>query len=108
MRTIGNKRNILKFRTDPFYLYPVKEEMIDQLFVDREEEINITRSILIMRFKDIADLCAVVGGIGVGKSSLLYYIANIAKEAGYNVDFYNNPDDFYSESKKNNKNLNHL
>ncbi len=100
---MGNKRNMLKFSADPFYLYPVKEEMIDQLFVDREEEINIARSILSMRFEDTADICAVVGGIGVGKSSILYYIANIAKEMGYNVDFYNNPDDFYSGTRKTNK-----
>jgi hypothetical protein len=96
----GSKRKKLKFETDPFYLYPVKEDMIDNLFVNREEEINIAKGILGMRFKDTAEICAVVGGIGVGKSSILYYIANIAKESGLGADFYDNPDDFYSESKK--------
>lgn len=96
----GNKRKVLKFETDPFYLYPVKEDMIDRLFVDREEEINIAKGILGMRFKDIAEICAVVGGIGVGKSSILYYIASIAKESGLSAHFYDNPDDFYSQAKK--------
>ncbi|UCG69040.1 MAG: hypothetical protein JSV09_14840 [Thermoplasmata archaeon] len=96
----GKKRKILKFETDPFYLYPVKEDMIERLFVDREEEINIVKGILGMRFKDTVEICAVVGGIGVGKSSILYYIINIAKESGLNANFYDNPDDFYSESKK--------
>ncbi len=95
----GNKRKILKFKTDPFYLYPVKEDMIDRLFVNREEEINIAKGILGMRFKDTVEICAVVGGIGVGKSSILYYIVNIAKESDLNANFYDNPDDFYSESK---------
>ena len=95
----GNGRKVLKFSTDPFYLYPVKEDMIDRLFVNREEEINIAKGIMGMRFKDTAEICAVVGGIGVGKSSTLYYIANIAKENGYNAEFYDNPDDFYSEDK---------
>jgi hypothetical protein len=99
----GKKRKILKFETDPFYLYPVKEDMIDRLFVNREEEINIAKGILGMRFKDTAEICAVVGGIGVGKSSTLYYIANIAKDSGYSAEFYDNPDDFYSVSKKNKK-----
>ncbi len=96
----GNKRKILKFETDPFYLYPVKEDMIDRLFVDREEEINIAKGIMGMRFKDTAEICAVVGGIGVGKSSTLYYISNIAKKSGLRAELYDNPDDFYSESKK--------
>jgi hypothetical protein len=43
----------------------------------------------------------VVGGIGVGKSSMLHYISNIAKESGLSAEFYDNLDDFYSESKKN-------
>lgn len=99
----GSSRKILKFSADPFYLYPVKEDMIDRLFVNREEEINIARGILGMRFKDTAEICAIVGGIGVGKSSVLYYIANIAKEMGYNTEFYDNLDDFYSNLKKINK-----
>ena len=69
------------------------------VIVNREEEINIAKGIMGMRFKDTAEICAVVGGIGVGKSSTLYYIANIAKENGYNAEFYDNPDDFYSEDK---------
>jgi hypothetical protein len=99
----GNKRKILRFETDPFYLYPVKEDMIDRLFVDREEEINIAKGIMGMRFKDTAEICAVVGGIGVGKSSTMYYIANIASKSGYSAEFYDNPNNFYSEAKKTKK-----
>jgi hypothetical protein len=95
----GNERKILKFSTNPFYLYPVKEDMIDRLFVDREEEINIAKGLMGMRFSDTAEICAVVGGIGVGKSSILHYITNIAKKSGYSAEFYDNPDDFYSGAK---------
>jgi hypothetical protein len=102
----GNRKNILKFETDPFYLYPVKEDMIDRLFVDREEEINIAKGIMGMRFKDTAEICAVVGGIGVGKSSTLYYISKIAKDSDLHAEFYDNPDDFYSESKKKRNDVN--
>lgn len=100
----GNKGKMIKFKTDPFYLYPVKEDMIERLFVDREEEISIVRGILGMRFKDTVEICAVIGGIGVGKSSILHYIMKIAREMDYNVEFYSGHDSFYSGSKKIDKN----
>jgi hypothetical protein len=96
----GNNRNTMKFTTDPFYLYPVKDSLIANLFVDREEEISVAKGILGLEFEDAAEICAVIGGIGVGKSSILYYIMKIAKEMDYNVEFYNNPDHFYSGSDK--------
>ena len=101
----GNNKNIMKFSNDPFYLYPVREDMIDTLFVDREEEINLARGILGINFEDTFEICAVIGGIGVGKSSFLYYIIKLAKEMGSNVKFYNNPNEFYSATKKNKKNI---
>ena len=102
----GNNKNVMKFSADPFYLYPVRENMIDTLFVDREEEISLARGILGINFEDTFEICAVIGGIGVGKSSFLYYVIKIAKEMGYKVKFYSNPDEFYSATKKNNKNIN--
>ena len=101
----GNNKNIMKFTTNPFYLYPVRENMIDTLFVDRDEEINLARGILRINFENTFEVCAVIGGIGVGKSSFLYYVIKIAKEMGYKVKFYSNPDEFYSASKKNKKNI---
>lgn len=98
-----NNGHIQKFSTDPFYLYPVKEDMIGRLFVDREEEVNIARGLLGMRFKDALEICAVVGGIGVGKSSILYYIMKMAKDMGYGVELFETPDAFYSKSGMVNK-----
>jgi len=96
----GDKGKPLKFRADPFYLYPVKEDMIDRLFVNRKEEINIVTGLLGTSFANTAEICAVIGGIGVGKSSTLYCIMKIAKEMGYKAEFYNGPEDFYSGAKR--------
>jgi hypothetical protein len=57
----GNKRNMMKFGSDPFYLYAIKDEMIDRLFMDREEEISIAKGLLGMKYEDTAEICAVVG-----------------------------------------------
>ena len=103
MGTKGNRSNIMRFKTDPFYLYPVKEDMIDTLFIDREEEISIARGVLGTKFEDTVEICAVVGGIGVGKSSMLHYVANAAKDMGYDTFFFDNPDDFYSTNEKKSK-----
>ena len=99
----GNKRNMMKLNSDPFYLYAIKNEMIDRLFVNREEEISIAKGLLAMKFEDSAEICAIVGGTGVGKSSLLHYILRTAKEMDYSAEFYANPDSFYSDIEKINK-----
>lgn len=87
---------MLRFSTDPFYLYPIKEDMIDRLFVDREDEIKIAKSLLSMRFEDAIEICVVAGGIGIGKSSFLHYVSKLAEEMAKNVEFFNNPNEFYS------------
>ena len=53
-----------EFRADPFYLYPIKEDLIDRLFVNREEEISVARGLMGMQLGEPHEICAVVGGIG--------------------------------------------
>lgn len=91
---------MMKFSSDPFYLYAIKEDMVERLFVNREDEISIVKGILGMPFGDNAEICAIIGGIGVGKSSILQYVKKLAGEMGFDVMSYNNPDQFYSESDK--------
>jgi len=97
MGTVGNSGKMTRFKTDPFYLYPIKEEMLDRLFIDREEEIAIASGLLKMKFADATEICAILGGIGVGKSSFLHYIAQFGKGMGYDVKFYAAPSDFSSD-----------
>ncbi len=86
------------FHTDPFYLYPIQKDLIGHLFIDREEEIQILKGILGLAFDSIQEICAIIGGIGVGKSSMLHYIEKLAHEHGYSYSFYNKLSDFYSAS----------
>ena len=90
---------MMKFSSDPFYLYAIKEDMVERLFVNREDEISIIKGILKMPFGDNAEICAIIGGIGVGKSSILQYVKKLAGEMEFDVIFYNNPDTFFSESR---------
>lgn len=91
---------MMRFSSDPFYLYAVKEEMIERLFVNREDEISMIKGIMRMPFGNNAEVCAIIGGIGVGKSSILQYIKKIARDMGFDVIYYNNPDKFYSDGGK--------
>ena len=93
----------MKFKTDPFYLFPIRENMIDTLFVDREEEIKVVKGILNTSYENTKEICAVIGGIGVGKSSILQYIIRLAAKKKFHVNFFHSPDDFYSKSSINNK-----
>jgi hypothetical protein len=96
----GGSGNMMKFSSDPFYLYAIKEDMVERLFVNREDEISIVKGILEMPFGDNAEICAIIGGIGVGKSSILQYVKKLAREMEFDVIFYSNPDKFFSESGK--------
>jgi len=93
----GESGNMMKFSSDPFYLYAIKEDMVERLFVNREDEVNIIKGILGMPFGDNAEICAIIGGIGVGKSSILQYVKKLAGDMGFDVMFYNNLGQFYSE-----------
>ncbi len=68
----------MDFEIDPFYLYPVDEEVIDRLFINRDKEIELARTTLEPGFKKYKEVCAVVGGIGVGKSSFINMINKMA------------------------------
>ncbi|MDO9538093.1 MAG: hypothetical protein Q7J68_07225 [Thermoplasmata archaeon] len=99
----GEIGNMMGFISDPFYLYAIKDEMIDNLFVNREDELSIAKGILGMKFGDTTEICLIVGGIGVGKSSLLHRIVKIANDMGYNVEFFDSLDSFYSGIEKSRK-----
>ncbi len=81
----------MKFKTDPFYLYPIKESLIDRLFIDRENECQMIGAILETDFKEI---CPVIGGIGTGKSSTAIYTYREAKKLDKNVKMINGLDNF--------------
>ena len=97
--TIGNWGINIEFRTDPFYLYPINESLIGNLFINREEEIKIARGILETKYITKFEICAVIGGIGVGKSSMLYYLMKLADKMGYDVFHFGNVNKFYSDAK---------
>ncbi len=94
----------MKFEVDPFYLYPIGEQLTDDLFIDRETEIELARSTIEPGFKKHKDICAVLGGIGVGKSSFLNMIHKIAKDMNKKSFLTNNIDKFRRESEKIQKN----
>jgi len=75
----------MDFEIDPFYLYPVEEEFIAQLFIDREKEVELARTTLEPGFKRHREICAIVGGIGVGKSSFINMVHKIARNMNKKV-----------------------
>jgi hypothetical protein len=75
-----------RFKKDPFFLYPLTADMIDSHFVNREQEIKNVNGLLRTRFDDSIVICAVIGGIGIGKSSLLNYIGKLAGQEGISVE----------------------
>jgi hypothetical protein len=74
------------FENDPFYLYPLKDDL---MFVDREEEVQIARGLLMTGYKGTVEICAVIGGIGIGKSSMLNFIGSLAAGMGHQVTYLN-------------------
>jgi len=88
----------MEFDVDPFYLYPVRDELVGQLFIDREKEIELARTTLVPGFKKHKDVCAVVGGIGVGKSSFINMLDKTARDLGKKTFLTNDLDDIRSRS----------
>ncbi len=80
-----NGLNKILFKIDPFYLYPLKDDLLKPLFIDREDEINVAKGILMDQLESSLEICAVVGGIGIGKSSILNYIGGLAESNGFSV-----------------------
>jgi len=81
----------MEFKTDPFYLYPIKGSQIDTLFIDREKECERINSILETGFEEI---CPIIGGIGTGKSSMLNYAYSRAQRLDEKVVLLEGIDDF--------------
>ncbi|MFO7991245.1 MAG: hypothetical protein R6U61_02995 [Thermoplasmata archaeon] len=88
----------MKFvKENPFWLHPVREDQIDTLFINREDKINLVRSI-ISDFPRI--ISSMVGGVGTGKSSMLQYIKKIAIEEGYEVGLIKGTSDILKNSEE--------
>jgi hypothetical protein len=82
----------LRFEMDPFHLFPLKDEMLDTHFVDRDQEKRVVNSMFELRFKDSIEICAVIGGTGIGKSSMLNLIGNLAAKKKLPVEHLDGPD----------------
>lgn len=90
----------MKFKEDPFILDPVREDQIDLLFIDREEEIEEIKALLTPEFQKKKVVCPIIGGIGTGKSSLLIYVRAIAKEFDLDIVMLEDYDEFKQIGKK--------
>ncbi len=95
--THDKRRDTMKFKTDPFYLYPIQESHIDTLFINREKECDMIISILKTEFNEI---CSIIGGIGTGKSSTAIYAYNRAKRLGKEVVLLDNVTEYEKTVKK--------
>lgn len=90
----------MKFDFNPFHLYPIKGDLIDKLFINRDNEINSAKGILNIKFTNTSEIVTVIGGTGIGKSSLLYYILGLADKEGRDVQFYTDPKEFNLASEE--------
>lgn len=79
----------LDFELSPFYLYPIDKEHLEKLFINREAELKVIRSIFQSSHEQYSEICSVIGGIGEGKSSTLNYALKIAEEKDFKVAYSN-------------------
>ncbi len=91
----------MKFKMDPFYLYPIEESKIDTLFIDREQECQLAETIIQPDIEDKRAICPVIGGIGTGKSSMLIYIRFKSKELNKKTIFLKDISEFEEKYKEN-------
>lgn len=92
----------MKFSPTPFYLYPIEEPFLDDLFVNREEELKIAEDPFTSEYIDpssISEICAVIGDIGSGKSSMLNYIRSSVEKEDFDVSFYNQEEEEFPSAK---------
>ncbi len=92
----------MKFKPSPFYLYPIEEPYLDNLFVDREEELKIAEDPFTSEYieqSSISEICAVIGDIGSGKSSLLNYIRASVEKENFDVSYHNQEDETFPTAK---------
>lgn len=86
----------MKFKLNPFQLYPIRENQLDNLYIDRKKEIELIESILDTAFEKPDEVLPVLGEQGSGKSSTLNYIQYLAQKKGYNVASYTTDDEYLS------------
>ncbi|MEF8832977.1 MAG: hypothetical protein V5A66_05625, partial [Candidatus Thermoplasmatota archaeon] len=92
----------MKFKPSPFYLYPIEEPYLDNLFVNREEELKIAEDPFTSEYierSSISEICAVIGDIGSGKSSLLNYIRASVEKENFDVSYHNQEDEAFPTAK---------
>ncbi len=94
-----------EFEITPFYLYPIEEKYMDKLFINRDMELEIIRSVLDTTYEEFSEICSIVGDVGEGKSSMLNYAKKMAKEKDYDVGYTNRQEDLEDANKmaKNNE-----
>ncbi len=92
-----NGDDMVEFEVNPFYLYPIEENLLGKLFVNRENELKLARSVFDSSFENPMEVSVILGGIGIGKSSMLNYIQKMGKEEGYEVGTYTPDDDINSK-----------
>ncbi len=92
-----NGDDMVDFDVNPFYLYPIEENLLDRLFINRENELKLARSVFDSSFENPMEVSVILGGIGIGKSSMLNYIHKIGVDEGYEVGTYTPKDDINSK-----------
>lgn len=86
----------MKFKYNPFQLYPVRSDQLQNLYINREKELQIIRSVLDTAFEKPDEVIPILGDQGSGKSSTLAYVKRIAKKKGFSVASYTTDDDYLS------------
>lgn len=86
----------MKFELNPFQLYPVRKDQLEILYINREKELHMIRSLLDTAFKKPDEVVPILGDQGSGKSSTLTFVYRLAKEKGYSVASYTTEDDYLS------------
>ncbi|MBS3817878.1 MAG: ATP-binding protein [Candidatus Thermoplasmatota archaeon] len=92
----------MKFKPSPFYLYPIEEPYLDNLFVNREEELKIAEDPFTSEYierSSVSEICAVIGDIGSGKSSLLNYIRASVEKENFDVSYHDREDEAFPTAK---------
>ncbi len=89
----------MKFKKNPFWLHPIKGDRISKLFINRDDELMVIQSVLETEYQKPSDICAIIGGTGIGKSSLLYQTKEIANDLDYDVGFKKGTSDLLSGSE---------
>ncbi len=88
----------MKFKENPFELYPIGIDELDLLFINREDKIRLAETILESGYETPREISIIMGGRGVGKSSFLNYVKKLAMEKDFSTAFYNDFEDIRSKS----------